>query len=86
MPQQSLENDDQHSNDQQDGNSNYLKLEPVDLSKERNKWEKLADLYAIIVTVEHLEIVWARGCCTDDEYTKACKQLITRFKAQQPTV
>lgn len=56
-------------------------LEPVDLSKEKTKYNKLADLFSIIVTVERLEIVWARGCCDDDAYTHQCTKLITRYKA-----
>ena len=61
-------------------------LEPVDLSKEKTKYNKLADLFSIIVTVEHLEIVWARGCCEDDKYTHQCTKLITRYKSILPSV
>ena len=61
-------------------------LPKIDLSKDRLKWEKLADLYALIVQVEHLEIVWARGSCKDDEYTDECEGLIRRFKAAKAGV
>jgi len=60
--------------------------EPIDLSKDRNKYDKLADLYSIIVTTEHLEIIWARGCCSDDDYTTNCKQLITQYKSLTPVI
>ena len=45
----------------------FEQKEPVSLTSDRLKWDRLGDLYAVIVTLEHLEIVWARGCCTDDE-------------------
>jgi len=61
-------------------------LEKVDLSKEKQKYNKLADLYSIIITVEHLEIVWARGCCEDEAYTQHCQKLITRYKSVLPTI
>ena len=61
-------------------------LEKVDLSKEKLKYSKLADLYSIIITVEHLEIVWARGCCPDESYTQHCQKLITRYKAVLPSI
>ena len=61
-------------------------LEKIDLSKEKTKYNKLADLYSIILTVEHLEIVWARGCCEDDAYTQHCQKLITRYKALLPSI
>eukprot|EP00485_Elphidium_margaritaceum_P023885 CAMPEP_0202712768 /NCGR_PEP_ID=MMETSP1385-20130828/45207_1 /ASSEMBLY_ACC=CAM_ASM_000861 /TAXON_ID=933848 /ORGANISM="Elphidium margaritaceum" /LENGTH=220 /DNA_ID=CAMNT_0049372899 /DNA_START=41 /DNA_END=703 /DNA_ORIENTATION=+ len=61
-------------------------LEKVDLSKDRKKYDLLADLFSIIITVEHLEIVWARGCCEDDEYTQHCQKLITRYKSMLPSI
>lgn len=58
----------------------------VDLSKDRVKYETLADIYSIIICVEHLEIVWARGCCEDDAYTLECEKFITKYKAMLPSV
>eukprot|EP01084_Bolivina_argentea_P081284 147197_1 len=69
-----------------DANQQQQELEKVDLSKERQKYDKLADLYSILVTVEHLEIVWARGCCDDENYTEQCQKLITRYKSVLPTI
>eukprot|EP01083_Nonionella_stella_P098476 276962_1 len=60
--------------------------EKISLSKEKAKYNKLADLYSIIVSVEHLEIVWARGCCEDEAYTQHCQKLITRYKSVLPTI
>ena len=59
----------------------YTELEKVSLSKEfeKQKYYQLAELYSIIVTMEHLEKQWARGCCTDDEYTDYCQKLIIRY-------
>ena len=45
----------------------FVELPKVDLSKERLKWDRLADLHATVVATEHLEIVWARGACSDEE-------------------
>mmetsp|Transcript_105983 Transcript_105983/g.129271 ORF Transcript_105983/g.129271 Transcript_105983/m.129271 type:complete len:214 (+) Transcript_105983:87-728(+) len=61
-------------------------LKPVDLSKDRLKYDKLGDLYSIIITVEHLETIWARDGCDDDSYTNACQKLITQYKTLQPTI
>ena len=66
--------------------SKQPELQKVDLSKEKQKYNKLADLYSIIITVEHLEIVWARGCCEDDVYTQHCQKLITRYKSVLPMI
>ena len=39
-----------------------------------------AELYAIIKTVEHLEIAYVKDSCGKDEYTDACNALISQFK------
>lgn len=49
----------------------FQKLPEVKLYKnqrERFKLDQLADMYAIIVAVEHLETVWTRGFIKDDVY------------------
>eukprot|EP01084_Bolivina_argentea_P203525 347597_1 len=40
-----------------------------------------ADLYSIIIVVEHLERVWARGIITDQAYIDKCKKYIQRYKS-----
>ncbi|CAG8458429.1 5749_t:CDS:2 [Rhizophagus irregularis] len=49
-------------------------------NKDREKYENLADLYAIIVTMEHLEKAYVRDSVTADEYTQACARLIAQYK------
>ncbi|KNC46627.1 vacuolar protein sorting-associated protein 28 [Thecamonas trahens ATCC 50062] len=52
-------------------------------SREREKVENMADLYAIILTVELLEKAYIRDSISADEYTPACSKLIAQFKAAQ---
>ncbi|CAG8460979.1 2769_t:CDS:2 [Ambispora gerdemannii] len=49
-------------------------------NKDREKYENLADLYAIIVTMEHLEKAYIRDSITAAEYTPACAKLIAQYK------
>ncbi|TPX35786.1 hypothetical protein SmJEL517_g01919 [Synchytrium microbalum] len=49
-------------------------------SKEREMYENMADLYSIIVTVEHLERAYVRGSIEAERYTEACLKLIAQFK------
>ncbi|KAK9764425.1 Vacuolar protein-sorting-associated protein 28 [Basidiobolus ranarum] len=49
-------------------------------SKDREVYENMADLYAIIVTMEHLEKAYIRDYITHAEYTPACAKLIAQFK------
>lgn len=51
--------------------------------RERKKFDALRDLYAIIKTVEHLEIAYVRQACRKDEYTDACNALLSQFKEAQ---
>ena len=57
----------------------FAQLPKVDLSKQRQKFDRLADLYATIVSTEHLEIVWARGACTDDELSVVVQILFNKL-------
>eukprot|EP00698_Gefionella_okellyi_P005788 TRINITY_DN15241_c0_g1_i1.p1 TRINITY_DN15241_c0_g1~~TRINITY_DN15241_c0_g1_i1.p1 ORF type:complete len:232 (-),score=26.52 TRINITY_DN15241_c0_g1_i1:21-647(-) len=60
--------------------------EPIRLytnSRERERIEKLRDLFAIIKTVEHLERAWVRGAITDTQYTEECGKLIAQFKTAE---
>lgn len=50
--------------------------------EERDHYDQLAELYSIIITTEALEKAYIRGV-DSDEYTRACNDLITRFKAQR---
>ncbi|KAJ1498987.1 Vacuolar protein-sorting-associated protein 28, partial [Coelomomyces lativittatus] len=49
-------------------------------TSEREKYESLADLYAIMVTTEHLEKQYIRDSISPSEYTPTCTKLIAQFK------
>ncbi|CEG40120.1 nuclear lim factor interactor-interacting protein hyphal [Plasmopara halstedii] len=52
-------------------------------SKDRRKYEDLADLFAIFKTTEHLEAAYVRDAITPEEYTEACTKLISQFKTAE---
>ncbi|KAG1065726.1 hypothetical protein G6F42_026778 [Rhizopus arrhizus] len=49
-------------------------------NKERDKYDNMADLYSIIVLMEHLEKAFIRDSITADEYTPQCANLIAKYK------
>ena len=49
-------------------------------SSEREKFENLADLFAIVVSMEHLEKAYIRDSIPATEYTPACAKLLAQFK------
>jgi len=66
-----------------DGNRPEL-FEEVKLysnAREREKYDNLADLYAVINTLQQLEKAYIRDCVTPKEYTGACSKLLVQFKA-----
>ncbi|KAE8878089.1 hypothetical protein PF005_g3512 [Phytophthora fragariae] len=52
-------------------------------TKDRRKYEDLADLFAIFKTTEHLETAYVRDAITPEEYTEACTKLISQFKTAE---
>ncbi|KAF9278569.1 hypothetical protein BGZ68_008495 [Mortierella alpina] len=49
-------------------------------NRERAQMDNMADLYSIIVVLEHLEMAYIRSAITHTEYTPACRQLIAQFR------
>ncbi|ORX66422.1 putative vacuolar protein sorting-associated protein VPS28 [Linderina pennispora] len=49
-------------------------------STERERYENLADLYAIIVSLENLERSFIRDSVTQSEYTTECSKLLSQYK------
>ncbi|CAG0922483.1 unnamed protein product [Notodromas monacha] len=49
-------------------------------AKEREKYDKQADLYAAINTLQCLEQAYVRDCVTPEEYTSNCSKLLTQIK------
>ncbi|KAI8867088.1 vacuolar protein sorting protein 28 [Ramicandelaber brevisporus] len=47
---------------------------------ERERLESLADLYSIILSLEHLERAFTRDAIDAHEYTPACQRLLTQYK------
>lgn len=41
----------------------------------------MADLYAVINTLQHLEKAYIRDCVTPKEYTAACSKLLVQYRA-----
>ncbi|RUS17532.1 VPS28 protein-domain-containing protein [Endogone sp. FLAS-F59071] len=49
-------------------------------NKDREKYDNMADLFGIIILMEHLEKAYIRDSITHDEYTPACTNLIAKYK------
>jgi len=52
-------------------------------TRQRRKYEDLADFFAIVKVTEHLERAYIKSAISQDEYTKACKKLISQFKTSE---
>lgn len=48
-------------------------------SKERQSYDEMGELYAIIMATEHLERLFARDAVDPKTYTEQCKKLISQF-------
>ncbi|TMW44077.1 hypothetical protein DOY81_010842 [Sarcophaga bullata] len=49
-------------------------------AREREKYDNMADLYAIINTLQQLEKAYIRDCITPQEYTAACSKYLVQYK------
>jgi len=50
-------------------------------SREREKYDNLADLYGVIQSIQCLEKSYIKDCVTPKEYTAACSKLLVQYKA-----
>ncbi|KAL1513027.1 hypothetical protein ABEB36_002511 [Hypothenemus hampei] len=50
-------------------------------AREREKYDNMADLYAVVNTLQQLEKAYIRDCVTPKEYTGACSKLLVQYKA-----
>jgi len=48
--------------------------------REREKYDNMADLYAIIKTVEHLEKAYVKDAISAEKYEPACNKLIAQYR------
>jgi len=49
-------------------------------------YDQLADLYSLLVCMEHLEKSYIRDSITHEEYTPECKKLIAQYKTALNTM
>lgn len=49
-------------------------------AREREKYDNMADLFALITTLQSLEKAYVRDCVTPQEYTAACSKLLVQYK------
>lgn len=49
-------------------------------AREREKYDNMADLFALISTLQNLEKAYIRDCVTPKEYTAQCSKLLVQFK------
>ncbi|CAH2010426.1 unnamed protein product [Acanthoscelides obtectus] len=59
----------------------YEEVKLYNNAREREKYDNMADLYAVINTLQQLEKAYIRDCVTPKEYTGACSKLLVQFKA-----
>ncbi|GAB6028913.1 Vacuolar protein-sorting-associated protein 28 [Chamberlinius hualienensis] len=50
-------------------------------AREREKYDNMADLFAVINTIQFLEKAYIKDCITPKEYTAACSKLLVQYKA-----
>lgn len=50
-------------------------------AREREKYDNMADLYAVINTLQTLEKAYIKDCVSATEYTDACAKLLVQYKA-----
>lgn len=61
--------------------SHLEELKLYNNTKEREKFDNQADLYAVINTLQNLEKAYIRDCVTPKEYTAACSKLLVQYKS-----
>ncbi|KAL7669816.1 hypothetical protein ACOME3_004762 [Neoechinorhynchus agilis] len=49
--------------------------------RERERYDNLADLYSLIVSLQALEKAYIKDCVEPKEYTSACSRLLTQYRA-----
>jgi ESCRT-I complex subunit VPS28 len=63
------------------GNNLYEEVRLYRTSREREKYDNMADLYAVVNSLQALEKAYIKDCVTPKEYTAACSKLLTQYKA-----
>ncbi|KAG9333148.1 hypothetical protein JZ751_013406 [Albula glossodonta] len=50
-------------------------------AREREKYDNMAELFAVVKTLQALEKAYIKDCVTPNEYTAACSRLLVQYKA-----
>ncbi|XP_062371148.1 vacuolar protein sorting-associated protein 28 homolog [Cinclus cinclus] len=50
-------------------------------AREREKYDNMAELFAVVKTLQALEKAYIKDCVSPNEYTAACSRLLVQFKA-----
>lgn len=58
----------------------YEEIKLYRTAREREKYDNMADLYALINTLQNLEKAYIWDCITPQEYTAACSKYLVQYK------
>lgn len=58
----------------------YEEVKLYRTAREREKYDNMADLYALINTLQNLEKAYIWDCITPQEYTAACSKYLVQYK------
>lgn len=58
----------------------YEELKLYRSAREREKYDNMADLYALINTLQNLEKAYIWDCITPQEYTASCSKYLVQYK------
>ncbi|XP_075985088.1 vacuolar protein sorting 28 [Anticarsia gemmatalis] len=61
-------------------NDLYEEIKLYRNAREREKHDNMAELYAVVSTLQHLEKAYMRDCVRAQEYTAACSRLLVQYK------
>ncbi|XP_040552083.1 LOW QUALITY PROTEIN: vacuolar protein sorting-associated protein 28 homolog isoform X1 [Gallus gallus] len=50
-------------------------------ARERERYDNMAELFAVVKTLQALEKAYIKDCVSPNEYTAACSRLLVQFKA-----
>jgi len=59
----------------------YEEVKLYKTSREREKYDNMGDLFAVMNTLQCLEKAYIKDCVTPKEYTAACSKLLVQYKA-----
>nr|XP_031546333.1 vacuolar protein sorting-associated protein 28 homolog isoform X2 [Vicugna pacos] len=63
------------------GSQPLLAWEPLETSRSYMRYDNMAELFAVVKTMQALEKAYIKDCVTPNEYTAACSRLLVQYKA-----